>query len=190
MFSVRDIMPMVTISMVIIIAYILIFWVQINTMPHDMIHLFLPHGVRMLAFILLRHASIPVMVIAQFTAGYFLDDVYPAASWILLLLVAASAMSPVLGYWLLRLFRIDPVPTDISKPLHWGYLLLFLAASTLFNGTCIAFLQVFVAGIDANYIEFAGALMVGDILGSLAIVVGYFLLKNSIELGQKLHRSS
>jgi hypothetical protein len=29
----------------------------------------------MVAFIWLRHASIPVMVIAQFTAGYFLDDV-------------------------------------------------------------------------------------------------------------------
>ncbi len=184
----RDITPILVIGIMIAVFYVSIFWAQINTMPHEMIYLFLPHGVRMLAFILLRHASIPVMIIAQFTAGYFLDDIYPAASIILFAGAAISTLCPVIGYWLLRFFRIDPVPTDISKPLHWGYLLLFLAASTLFNGTCIAFLQVFVAGIDANYFEFAGALMVGDILGSLAVVVGYFLVKNSFELGQKLYR--
>ena len=186
----RDITPILAIGMMIIFVYVSIFWAQINTMPHEMIYLFLPHGVRMLAFILLRHASIPVMIIAQFTAGYFLDDIYPAASIILFAGAAISTLSPVIGYWLLRSFRIDPVPADISKKLNWVYLLLFLGASTLFNGTGIAFLQVFVVGIDADFGDFASALMVGDILGSLAIVVGYFLVKNSFELGQKLYRRS
>ncbi len=189
MAMVREMLPLMAIGLLLIVAYIVIFWAQINTMPYDMIYLFLPHGVRMLAFVLLRYASIPVMILAQFTAGYFLDDVYPAASWLLFLGAAISTLSPVLGYWLLRLFRIDPVPADPSKPIGWGTLLLFLGATTLFNGPFIAFLKIFVVGVDAGYMDFASAMMVGDILGSLAIMVGYFMGKHIVQLGQKFGRN-
>ena len=86
-------------------------------------------------------------------------------------------------------FSAGAVPADPSKPIGWGTLLLFLGATTLFNGPFIAFLKIFVVGVDAGYMDFASAMMMGDILGSLAIMVGYFMAKHIVQLGQKFGRN-
>lgn len=160
-------------------AYMLVFGLQINFMREEMIYLFIPHGIRLLGFILLKHWVLPSLFLAQFVTSLFFEPFPGATLYTIVVFSITSSLAPVMAYWVIRAVGVDPVPTDKDQPLSWQYLVALLVISCLFNGPLVV-LNVMQQGLYTGpFIQESTKFFVGDLLGASAVVIGYFLAKHS-----------
>jgi hypothetical protein len=156
---------------------------EFNTFAYS---IFIPHGWRILAFLIYGYKSIPGMLVGHLYAGYYVGDNFQNLSLTFFTaIIIASFCVPAASYILKEKFK------DLLNNFDTKYILFLTIISALINSLSVNFLRFF-ADYDFSAKRFTAELfgyLVGDIFGVVLIIFIYLIIKRlfylSIEVDKK-----
>lgn len=145
---------------------------KVNTIAYSM---YIPHGSRILLFLIYGYKSIPGLIIADFVNGIDNDNFEFLNFTFYFTTLVASLCVPISGY-IIKIFNKDVVN-------YSGFEIKYLVSITLISsfinallGNLIRFFTIFNKSFDRLTSEILGYI-VGDCLGVLMIILCYLFIK-------------
>ena len=172
-----------SITIIVAIGYIVLHQIQLliysgnfftdefNTIAYS---IFIPHGWRILAFLIYGYKSIPGMLIGHLYAGYYVGENFQnlTLTFFIAIIIAVFCV-PAASYILKEKFK------DLLNNFNTKYILFLTIISALINSISVNFLRFF-ADYDFTVERFTAELfgyLVGDILGVVLIICIYLFIK-------------
>ena len=136
--------------------------------------IFIPHGWRILAFLIYGYKSIPGMLIGHIYSGLFMSNDFETftITFFISIIIAVFCV-PIAAYTLNEKFK------NLVNNFNTKYILFLTIISALINSISVNFLRFF-ADYDFTVERFTAELfgyLVGDILGVVLIVCIYLIIK-------------
>jgi hypothetical protein len=135
---------------------------------------FLPHGVRLIAYFMFRWNGLPGLFVGHAIGGYlWLDDFFDHLGIYLLASLVGTLVVPV-THMLLRTLNQDVLLPLARGVVHWTGLWWLAVLSGLINGFLTV--TVYSSLITDGHVQLSMKYMVGDVLGASAFVLGLMLV--------------
>jgi len=136
--------------------------------------IFIPHGWRILAFLIYGYKSIPGMLIGHIYSGLFMSNDFETftITFFISIIIAVSCV-PIAAYTLNEKFK------NLVNNFNTKYILFLTIISALINSITVNFIRLFGNynfTTDRFVVELFGYL-VGDILGVVLIICIYLFIK-------------
>ncbi len=170
----------------VVVVYVLVFWLQNTFMPETMMLMYLPHGVRCVAFVALRFISIPALIVAHLTCYYLVNPFWDMPLLDVLWISITSALTPALAYICMRKVGIDPFPRALQKEVVWQHALLFFVITTCVNGPLLLSYPMLSSNIPYDAIDTITSFVIGDFFGVAMVLVSYFAVLNLIRVSRHI----
>jgi hypothetical protein len=130
---------------------------------------FLPHGVRLIAYFMFRWNGLPGLYIGHVIGAYFwVDDFFEHLGIYLLASLVGTLVVPV-THMLLRTLNQDVLKPPARGAVHWTGLWWLAVLSGLING--LLTITVYSSLIEDNHLQLSLHYMVGDALGASVFVL-------------------
>ena len=172
-----------SITTIVAVVYIVLYQVQLliysgnfftNEYNSFAYSIFIPHGWRILAFLIYGYKSIPGMLIGHLYAGYYVGENFQNLTiTFFIAIIIASFCVPAASYILKEKFK------NLLNYFNTKYILFLTIISALINSISVNFIRFF-ADYDFNTDRFIVELfgyLVGDILGVVLIICIYLIIK-------------
>ena len=135
---------------------------------------FIPHGWRILAFLIYGYKSIPGMLIGHLYTGFYLSDDFQTftITFFISIMIAVLCV-PIAAFFLKGQFK------ELVSNFNSKYIIFLTIISALINSISVNFLRFF-SNYNFNAERFITELfgyLVGDILGVVFIIYLYLLIK-------------
>ena len=140
---------------------------EINTIAYS---IYIPHGWRILSFLIYGYWAIPGLFLAHFVTGYYYDDGFIAFDLIFGIMVLIAVFCVPLAGIILKKFFVDLKNFFIPS-----YIICLTILSAFINASLVNLIRLNTRvdyNLDRFFPEFFGY-FVGDTLGVLLVVIAY-----------------
>ena len=172
-----------SITIIVAIGYIALYQIQLliysgnfftNEYDSFAYSIFIPHGWRILAFLIYGYKYIPGMLIGHLYTGFYLSGDFETFTLTFLIsIIIAVFCVPIAALFLNLKFK------ELVSNFNSKYILYLTIISALINSLSVNFLRFF-SNFNLNAERFISELfgyLVGDILGVLFIICLYLIIK-------------
>lgn len=130
---------------------------------------FLPHGVRLIAYFMFRWNGLPGLYVGHVVGAYlWLDDFFDHLGIYLLASLVGTLVVP-LTHMLLRTLNQDVLQAPARGGVHWTGLWWLAVLSGLLNG--LLTIAVYSSLIPENHLQLSLNYLVGDVMGASLFVL-------------------